>query len=423
MRWEIAEQLCRVAVVCEVHERTHRALVRLQRVRVRAGWKSSGLRALALSFWPPLLQKHLPIATPLQNNASVDSWTIIYSMAKKSKAPPQHKPRPKRAGGEQPAPRRSKREKKKALTAAELAASTAPRCGQKDCKVCNPQPCNNCTGCRDALAHGWNLSKKCNEAKKLREKQCPNMAPAPRDDGVDPRKLDKKGPHFRASTEIICVMDALADSTELESEDADALAYFKDSLITSGRLDARWAPLDKIKARDDYDVDDINADDGAQKAIEAAVRWVHFKGGSKPSVEEMSKMGPLEMRTVVRVLSYIAPMNYRTRAQSRSRSAAMIQSHSDQARDTFVKLVEGGKYDGVHVSTALARKKDEPWPEYWWRSLDLLKKKKEHLTGARKRFYHLLSSVRNGAAIWVCRPEMRAWLRERECQYQCMKVC
>ena len=48
MRWEIAEQLCRVAVVREAHERTHRALVRLQRVRVElASENLVGYRALA----------------------------------------------------------------------------------------------------------------------------------------------------------------------------------------------------------------------------------------------------------------------------------------------------------------------------------------------------------------------------------------
>ena len=39
VRWEFAEQSCRVAVVREAHERRYRTLVRLKRVRVRAGWK------------------------------------------------------------------------------------------------------------------------------------------------------------------------------------------------------------------------------------------------------------------------------------------------------------------------------------------------------------------------------------------------
>ena len=111
----------------------------------------------------------------------------------------------------------------------------------------------------------------------------------------------------------------------------------------------------------------------AQKAIEAAVRSVHFKDGSQPSVEEMAKMGPLEMRTVVRVLSYIASIKKRTRAQSRARTAAMRQSQSDEARDTFLAFVEGRKYDGVHVCTTLARG-EKSWPAYWEDCLAFLQK-------------------------------------------------
>ena len=341
-------------------------------------------------------------------------------MAKKIKTKKPQAQRPKGPGAKQAPRRASTRVRKQAAKPTELAAPAAQRCGQEDCKVCNPQPCNNCSLCK---ASRKPTAGHCHRAIELRQKPCPNMAPAPRDDGVDPRKLDKKGPYFKASTEITGVMDALADPTKLEPSDLYALGCFKHSLDVSGRLDARWASLDGIHALDDYDVDDINADNDAQKVIEAVVRDVHFKDGSKPSVQEMARMGPLEMLTVVRVQSYIAPMIYRTRAQIRPKTAAIAQSHSDQARDTFMAIVEGRKYDGVHVATALARKKDEPWPKYWWRSLDLLKEKIYHLTGARKRFYRLLESVRNGAAVWVCRPEMRAWLEERQCQYQRMMVC
>ena len=341
-------------------------------------------------------------------------------MPRKAKAKAPHKPRPKGPGNEEPPAKRAKRVRKQAAKPTELAAPAAQRCGQEDCKVCNPQPCNNCSLCK---ASRKPTAGHCHRAIELRQKPCPNMAPAPRDDGVDPRKLDKKGPHFKASDDIIEIMDALANSTKLEPPVRHALGCFKHSLDVSGRLDKRWASLAEIHALDDYDVDDINADNDAQKVIEAVVRDVHFKDGSKPSVQEMARMGPLEMLTVVRVQSYIAPMIYRTRAQIRPKTAAIAQSHSDQARDTFMAIVEGRKYDGVHVATALARKKDEPWPKYWWRSLDLLKEKIYHLTGARKRFYRLLESVRNGAAVWVCRPEMRAWLEERQCQYQRMMVC
>ena len=343
-------------------------------------------------------------------------------MPRKAKAKAPHKPRPKRSGAEQPS--KPKRARKQAAKPTELAASTAaPRCGQEDCKVCNPPACNNCASCQESRKHpAWDPAKHCPAAKTLRAQPCPNTAPAPRDDDVDPRKLDKKGPCFKAGDDIIEIMDALDDDpTKLEPSNLYALACFKDSLIKSDRLDSRWASLHKIEARDDYNIDDINANQEA--AIEAVVREVLFKDGSKPSAEEMARMGPLEMLTVVRVQSYIAPMIYRTRAQIRPKTAAIAQSHSDQARDTFVAIVEGRKYDGVHVATALARKKDEPWPKYWWRSLDLLKEKIYHLTGARKRFYRLLESVRNGAAVWVCRPEMRAWLEERQCQYQRMMVC
>ena len=341
-------------------------------------------------------------------------------MGKKIKTKKPQAQRPKGPGAKQAPRRASTRVRKQAAKPTELAAPAAQRCGQEDCKVCNPQPCNNCSLCK---ASRKPTAGHCHRAIELRQKPCPNMAPAPRDDGVDPRKLDKKGPYFKASTEITGVMDALADPTKLEPSDLYALACFKDGLKKSGRLDARWAFLAKIKARGDYDVDDINADDGAQKAIEAAVRGVHFKGGSKPSVEEMSKMGPLEMRTVVRVLSYIAPMKHRTNAQSRNRRAEWGSSQSDQARDTFVAIVEGRKYDGVHVCTSLARSENEPWPKYWQECLDLLNGGNRSLTGARKRFHELLASLRHGRAIWVCRPEMRAWLKERQCQYQRMMVC
>ena len=344
-------------------------------------------------------------------------------MPRKAKAKAPHKPRPKRSGAEQPS--KPKRARKQAAKPTELVASTAaPRCGQEGCPVCDAQPCNDCYGCRRAAQKGWDPAKQCEVAKIQRRKPCPNTAPAPRDDGVDPRKLDKKGPHFKASDDIIEIMDALANSTKLEPPVRHALGCFKHSLDVSGRLDKRWASLAEIHALDDYDVDDINADDGAQKAIEAAVRGVHFKGGSKPSVEEMGKMGPLEMRTVVRVLSYIAPMKHRTNAQSRNRRAEWGSSQSDQARDTFVAIVEGRKYDGVHVCTSLARSENEPWPKYWQECLDLLNGGNRSLTGARKRFHELLASLRHGRAIWVCRPEMRAWLKERQCQYQrIMIVC
>ena len=342
-------------------------------------------------------------------------------MPRKAKAKAPHKPRPKRSGAEQPS--KPKRARKQAAKPTELAASTAaPRCGQEDCKVCNPPACNNCASCQESRKHpAWDPAKHCPAAKTLRAQPCPNTAPAPRDDDVDPRKLDKKGPYFKASTEITGVMDALADPTKLEPSDLYALACFKDGLKKSGRLDARWAFLAKIKARGDYDVDDINADDGAQKAIEAAVRGVHFKGGSKPSVEEMSKMGPLEMRTVVRVLSYIASWEHRTKAQMKGRQP-LGAPLSDQARGAFVALVEGRKYDGVHVCTSLARSENEPWSKYWQGCLHLLNGGNRSLTGARKRFHELLASLRHGRAIWVCRPEMRAWLKERQCQYQRMMV-
>jgi len=249
------------------------------------------------------------------------------------------------------------------------------------------------------------------------------MAPAPRDDGVDPRKLDKKGPYFKASTEITGVMDALADPTKLEPSDLYALGCFKHSLDVSGRLDARWASLDKIKARDDYDIDDINANQEA--AIEAVVREVLFKDGSKPSAEEMAKMGPLEMLTVVRVLSYKAPITHRTKAQSSARKAAMRQSYSDEARNTFMAFVEGRSWDGDprHICSTLARGK-KSWPKYWQECLDLLGKKERvaRLTGGPKRFKLLLRRLREESPAWACTPEMREWLRVRECQYQCIIV-
>ena len=341
-------------------------------------------------------------------------------MGKTTKTKKPQAQRPKGPGAKQEPRRASTRVRKQAPTATELAAPAAPRCGQEDCKVCNPQACNNCKGCQRAAQKGFDLAKNCEVAKTQREKPCPAFAEPPRDDGTDPRTLDEEGPHFKASTEILGVMDALADDpTKLEPSNLYALACFKDSLDKSGRLNARWASLDKIKARDDYDVDDINANQSYQKAIEAAVRSVHFQGGSKPSVEEMGKMGSLEMRTVVRVLSYIASMQMRTKAQMKGRPAVGA-SLSDQARDTFVAIVEGLPWNGRDVCTSLARRKKEPWPKYWRRSLDLLTKNKVNLKGARRRFYELLKSVRNGAAIWVCRAEMRAWFLERECQYQRM---
>ena len=341
-------------------------------------------------------------------------------MPKKAKAKGPQTQRPKGPGAEPPAAKRAKRERRPAATASELAGPTAQRCGRDDCLVCKPKACNKCAACK---ASPKPTAGRCNEAKKLREKSCPNMAPAPRDDGVDQRKLDEEGPHFKASTEIIRVMDALANSTKLESEDLYALACFKDSLKKSGRLDARWASLAKIKARGDYDVDDINADNGAQKAIEAAVRSVHFKDGSQPSVEEMAKMGPLEMRTVVRVLSYIASIKKRTRAQSRARTAAMRQSQSDEARDTFLAFVEGRKYDGVHVCTTLARG-EKSWPAYWEWCQTFLAKTYDACTlpQGEARFYRLLKRVRSGAPAWACAPEMRKWFQDRQCRYQRMMV-
>ena len=296
-----------------------------------------------------------------------------------------------------PAPRRSGRERKSAPLATDLVAPAAQRCGRDGCPVC-----------------GSNLES-------MQNKPCPAFAEPPRDDGVDPRKLDEDGPHFKASDDIIAVMDALANSTKLEPPVRHALACFKDSLKKSGRLDARWASLAKIKARGDYDVDDINADDGAQKAIEAVVREVHLQGGSKPSVEEMGKMGSLEMRTVVRVLSYIASMQMRTKAQMKGRPAVGA-SLSDQAREKFVAFVEGESWDGVHVCMSLARKEDESWPAYWKRKRKFVNNRRAILRGGPKVFFSLLRELQRNAPKWACTPEMRAWFEERKCQYQCIIV-
>ena len=341
-------------------------------------------------------------------------------MGKKIKTKKPQAQRPKGPGAKQAPRRASTRVRKQAAKPTELAAPAAQRCGQEDCKVCNPQPCNNCSLCK---ASRKPTAGHCHRAIELRQKPCPNMAPAPRGDGVDPRKLDKKGPYFKASTEITGVMDALADPTKLEPSDLYALGCFKHSLDVSGRLDARWASLDKIKARDDYDIDDINANQEA--AIEAVVREVLFKDGSKPSAEEMAKMGPLEMLTVVRVLSYKAPITHRTKAQSSARKAAMRQSYSDEARNTFMAFVEGRSWDGDprHICSTLARGK-KSWPKYWQECLDLLGKKERvaRLTGGPKRFKLLLRRLREESPAWACTPEMREWLRVRECQYQCIIV-
>ena len=338
-------------------------------------------------------------------------------MGKTTKGKKPQTQRPKGPGAKAPPRRVSTRVKKPAPTATELAASMAQRCGEEDCKVCNPQPCDNCAGCQHAAQKGWDPAKRCNIILKMHTKTCPNVL-KPDDDDVDPRKLDKEGPHFKASDDIIAVMDALANSTQLAAPDLYALACFKDSLDKSGRLDARWVSLDKIKARDDYDIDDINANQEA--AIEAVVREVHFKNGSKPSAEEMATMGPLEMLTVMRVLSYIAPMNYRTWAQSSMRVAAMNQSTCDQARDTFLAFVEGGQWDGVNVCTSLARKKDQPWPEYWQGCLDLLDKKYASFSGGPKRFRELLERLQRMCPAWACAPTMREWFEARQCRYQRM---
>ena len=345
-------------------------------------------------------------------------------MPRKAKAKAPHKPRPKRSGAEQPS--KPKRARKQAAKPTELAASTAaPRCGQEDCKVCNPPACNNCASCQESRKHpAWDPAKHCPAAKTLRAQPCPNTAPAPRDDDVDPRKLDKKGPCFKAGDDIIEIMDALDDDpTKLEPSNLYALACFKDSLIKSDRLDSRWASLHKIEARDDYNIDDINANQEA--AIEAVVREVLFKDGSKPSAEEMAKMGPLEMLTVVRVLSYKAPITHRTKAQSSARKAAMRQSYSDEARNTFMAFVEGRSWDGDprHICSTLARGK-KSWPKYWQECLDLLGKKERvaRLTGGPKRFKLLLRRLREESPAWACTPEMREWLRVRECQYQCIIV-
>ena len=341
-------------------------------------------------------------------------------MGKKIKTKKPQAQRPKGPGAKQAPRRASTRVRKQAAKPTELAAPAAQRCGQEDCKVCNPQPCNNCSLCK---ASRKPTAGHCHRAIELRQKPCPNMAPAPRDDGVDPRKLDKQGPYFKASTEITGVMDALADPTKLEPSDLYALGCFKHSLDVSGRLDARWASLDKIKARDDYDIDDINANQEA--AIEAVVREVLFKDGSKPSAEEMAKMGPLEMLTVVRVLSYKAPITHRTKAQSSARKAAMRQSYSDEARNTFMAFVEGRSWDGDprHICSTLARGK-KSWPKYRQECLDLLGKKERvaRLTGGPKRFKLLLRRLREESPAWACTPEMREWLRVRECQYQCIIV-
>ena len=120
-------------------------------------------------------------------------------MGKKDRKKPQ-KQRPKGPGAKQPPAKRPKsapaessavesapaqrefprRERKPAPLATDLAAPTAQYCGRDHCPVCGPKD--------------WN-------------KPCPNTAPPPRDDGVDPRTLDKKGPHFKAGDDIIAVIE------------------------------------------------------------------------------------------------------------------------------------------------------------------------------------------------------------------------
>ena len=68
---------CRVAVVCEVHERHLRALVRLQRVRVElASENLVGYRALAFLIWIVAAAKRAHYSTTARKKLSHDSWTI-----------------------------------------------------------------------------------------------------------------------------------------------------------------------------------------------------------------------------------------------------------------------------------------------------------------------------------------------------------
>ena len=121
-------------------------------------------------------------------------------MPKEKKAPQQQKKRPKGAGAEQPAPKRSTRAKKPAAKATELAGPTAQRCGRDDCLVCKPKACNKCSACK---ASPKPTAGQCKEAQKLRQQPCPNVEKARPKHARDPRNNDESSELYRASREII----------------------------------------------------------------------------------------------------------------------------------------------------------------------------------------------------------------------------
>ena len=129
-------------------------------------------------------------------------------MGKTTKTKKQQTQRPKGPGAKPPPRRVSPRVKKQAPTATELAASMAPpRCGQENCKVCNPQPCNNCRGCRFAVQTGRDIARQCNNARNAGNKQCPNVEKPEPKHARDPRNNDESSELYRASSEIIAKAD------------------------------------------------------------------------------------------------------------------------------------------------------------------------------------------------------------------------
>ena len=327
-------------------------------------------------------------------------------MPKKSKAP-------KRAGGEQPGPRRSKRDKKKALPATELAASTVKRCGQQGCPVCDAQPCNDCSGCRRATKNGWDPAKLCEVARIQRSKPCPNVAKPEHSDGRDPRHHDKSNALHMASSSMIAFADNPSEAAESQLEAMGALI---DELEGRGADLQKWRFLGDTVARleRDWSVDEIISDDDRLEVLEVATRF-RYRGnvGGLPTEAEHDEMGPLETYVVKRWMGYKDGWVYYTKDEGAETLETIHVTQSDASWNAFTSYIEGG--------TADAKRKGETFREFWARWSRYLKgeKKKASFTGAAKTFRQQLYRMKASSPQWASTPEAIAWLKARDCTYQC----
>ena len=332
------------------------------------------------------------------------------------KKPPKkpHTQRPKGPGAEPPA---AKRVRKQAAVASDVASSEAYRCERADCLVCKPKACNNCTSCQRAAQKGWQLEKHCTAAKQMRQKQCPNVPEPPtRDDGRDPRRYDKGNELFRAPSESCELLDNPSKATALQRR---ALGALLDELKRRGDDVSKWPSMlqNAEQLQCSWKVDEIISLGGAKNTVELMLRLRYCQGGGYPSRAELGAMGDLEHAVMMQLNGFHDTWNQSTTAEGQVALASVHASQSDKTWKSFTSYILGGRKHG--------KRPDESWDDFWARW------SRYFGPGGRKRagtsltakgdliFRRQLNDIKATSRQWATTPEAIAWLKERNCTYQC----